>query len=246
MLKRDSTYLPEKTSAIYDSGEYLQHNPDWHVQDSPWKARQILKMLNRHQAQPRTIAEVGCGAGEILNQLHSYLGDETQCYGYDISHQAYERARTREKPGLTFYLEDFTEQEGRFDLLLVIDVFEHVEDYMGFLRRLRSKATHFIFHIPLDLSAQTVIREHSLLQTRKEVGHLHYFTEGTALATLRDTGYTVEDYFFTARSIALQGGGMKRKIARLPRKLLAMVSKSLASRILGGFSLMVWARAAED
>jgi ubiquinone/menaquinone biosynthesis C-methylase UbiE len=54
---------------MYVSGEYLQNNPMWHVEDSPWKAKQILKILGRNNIAPGTICEVGCGAGEILAQL---------------------------------------------------------------------------------------------------------------------------------------------------------------------------------
>lgn len=229
-------------SSIYETGEYLAHNPGWHVEDSPWKARQILKMLERHHLHPKTIAEVGCGAGEILTQLHAALPDDVQYHGYEVAELAYQLAQKRTLPRVQFHLQDIAETDTFFDLLLVIDVFEHVEDYLGFLRRLCSKGERAIFHIPLDLSAQNVVRGHSLLATREGVGHLHYFTEETALATLRDTGYDVEDYFFTARTIELEGGGLKREIAKLPRRLVASLSPALASKLLGGFSLLVLAR----
>ena len=152
--------------SIYETGVYKACNPQWHVEDSPWKARQILKMLDKHDVRPSTVAEVGCGAGEILRQLQLELAPKTQFSGYDVSPQAIEQARGRENAGLKFYLEDLAAQDVYFDLLLVIDVFEHVDDYLGFLRRLASKAAQMIFHIPLDLSAQTVFREQSLLKTR--------------------------------------------------------------------------------
>jgi len=228
--------------SIYETGEYHDLNPQWHVEDSAWKALQVLKMLDKHDLRPSTVAEAGCGAGEILRQLQLALPQETRFSGYDVSPQAIDHARGRENAGLKFYLEDLAAQDVYFDLLLVIDVFEHVDDYLGFLRRLASKATQMIFHIPLDLSAQTVFREQSLLKTRREVGHLHYFTEGTALATLQDTGYEIDDYFFTARAVELRGGGAARTLARLPRRLVAMLSPGLASKVLGGFSLLVLAR----
>jgi len=59
------------TKEIYteEKGNYLENNPTWHIEDSPWKAKQIFKMLNKNSINPKSIAEIGCGAGEILNQL---------------------------------------------------------------------------------------------------------------------------------------------------------------------------------
>jgi len=54
---------------MYRSNEYLKNNPTWHVEDSPWKAKQILKIIGNNNLQPNSICEIGCGAGEILHQL---------------------------------------------------------------------------------------------------------------------------------------------------------------------------------
>ncbi|HEY7127267.1 MAG TPA: hypothetical protein VH540_25265, partial [Ktedonobacterales bacterium] len=58
---------------LYTSGSYLEKNPSWHVEESPWKAAQVLRMLARHQLHPRTIGEVGCGVGEVLKQLQEQM-----------------------------------------------------------------------------------------------------------------------------------------------------------------------------
>lgn len=128
-----------------------------------------------------------------------------------------------------------------FDLLLCIDVFEHVPDYIGFLRALRPKADRTIFHVPLDLSVQSVLRSSPIMNTRKQFGHLHYFTRDTALATLQDCGYDVIDSFYTAVG-AERGRGVKSLIAKWPRKILAAFSQNLAARLLGGHSLLVLAK----
>ena len=54
---------------IYTAGDYLKKNPTWHVEDSLWKSKMILKMITQNDIMPKTICEVGCGAGEILKQL---------------------------------------------------------------------------------------------------------------------------------------------------------------------------------
>ena len=124
---------------------------------------------------------------------------------------------------------------------VTIDVFEHVEDYMGFLRKLRTKAQYKIFHIPLDLSVQGILRRSFLPARRESVGHLHYFTEDTALATLRDTGYRILEASFTTVDAQIQHPTRKGRIAKWPRTLLGKVNPSVASRVLGGFSLLVLA-----
>jgi|SRR3990172_2588440 len=224
---------------MYLTGEYVEKNPTYHAEDSPWKAQQILKIVSKHGLQPASVCEVGCGAGEILSQLQPHFLQETRCYGYEISPRAYALCKQRENERLQFFCQDLlTTETDSFDLLLCIDVFEHVEDYMGFLRKLRQKATYKVFHIPLDLSVQTVLRRTPIIGYRTKLGHLHYFSKETALLTLQDTGYEVLDWFYTPASID-RGKTLKAKLAKLPRKVLALVNADLTVRILGGYSLLV-------
>ena len=54
---------------IYVGGEYLKKNPLWHIDESPFKVKYILRMMEKHRLQPKTICEVGCGAGEVIKLL---------------------------------------------------------------------------------------------------------------------------------------------------------------------------------
>jgi SAM-dependent methyltransferase len=118
------------------SSDYLNANPSWHIEDSPWKATQIIKMLKKNNLHPKSIVEIGCGAGEILNQIHDRWDDKTvRLYGYDISPDAYEFCKAREKDRLKFFNNDLLQTNEKFDLLLMIDVFEHVEHYFDFIRK---------------------------------------------------------------------------------------------------------------
>lgn len=231
------------TEKIYtdEDGEYLKNNPAWHVEDSPWKAKQILKMLKRNPLNPKTIVEIGCGAGEILNQLYSSMPVDVSFTGYDISGDAIRLAKTREKERLTFKHENYLETNINPDLLLMMDVFEHVDDYLGFLRLCKNKAKNVIFHIPLDLSVQGILRNIPMVN-RNSVGHLHYFMKETAIATLVDTGYEIVDSFYTAGMLELPRKTIKAKLAFLPRKLMYKVNEDLAAKVFGGFSLLVLAK----
>jgi len=159
---------------IYMDGEYLRRNPTWHAEESQWKSKQIIKIISKNKIQPHSICEIGCGAGEVLNQMHLEMPEDISFSGYEISPQAFELCRKREKNRLHFYLGDiFDDEKAFFDIILAIDLVEHVEDYFGFLRRLREKAIYKIFHFPLNISVQTVLRPSQILRFRRGVGHIH-------------------------------------------------------------------------
>ncbi len=228
---------------IYEDGTYLANNPSWHEEDSPWKSRQIRNIIERNSLNPKSICEVGCGAGEILNQLSLQFDGNVRFIGYEVSPQAFELCKKKSKDNLLFKLQDLLkDNDDYFDIVMAIDVFEHVEDYFGFLRKVREKAEYKIFHIPLDLSVQTVLRSSPIIKGRKSVGHIHYFTKETALETLMDTGYEVIDYFYTGGSLELPNRGWKANLLKIPRKLAFSVNEDLAVRLLGGYSLMVLAK----
>jgi len=224
---------------IYRNGEYLRKNPAWHVEESPWKAKQVIRMLRRNNLRPKTICDAGCGAGEVLTQLHDHLDGDCRFVGYEISPQAFAMTRTRASEGVDYKLADILqEQNVYFDLVLVLDVIEHLEDYFSFLRDIRRKGRHTMFHIPLDLSAQTVWRKDGILKRRDLYAHLHYFTKDTALRTLQDVGYEVLDHFYTPRLIDLPSDRLQR-ILKIPRKIAFALHPDVTVRVLGGYSLLV-------
>lgn len=225
------------THDIYLNGDYANNNPNYHIENSPWKANQILKMLRKHQIAPNTVCEVGCGAGEILNQLQNALPPSTKLSGYEISAKAIEFAKVRENENLTFYLEDVLKKEtDLFDLMLCMDVIEHIEDNYSFLRELKAKAKYSVFHIPLDMNVQTVFRASPIMHVRKMVGHIHYFSKDTALSILEDTGYKIIDWFYTTSSANAKG--LKPMLMRAPRKILHQINPDFGARLLGGYSLL--------
>ena len=226
----------------YNDGDYFNKNIDWHAEDSPWKAQLIDKIICRNNLNLNSICEIGCGAGEILKQLSIKPAySQVKFSGYEVSEAAFNLCKNKESEKLKFYYEDLLLKELKFDAILCIDVFEHVENYMGFLQKLRVKAKYKIFIIPLDLSVLALLREH-MLSLRNTVGHLHYFTPGTAVATLEDCGYKILDKVFIPNFIDLPSKSFKAKIAKIPRLILYYISPKLLSKWLGGASLLVLAK----
>jgi cyclopropane fatty-acyl-phospholipid synthase-like methyltransferase len=199
-------------------------------------------MLERHGIVPQTVCEIGCGAGEILRSLSTHLEPSAKFFGYEISPNAYKICSQKANEKFTFRLANLLDDEkAYFDLVMAMDVFEHVEDYFGFLRKLRARGQYKIFHIPLDMSAQEVLRGKPM-DARKSVGHIHYFSKDTALATLEDCGYTVLDQFYTSGRTDLGGLGWKSHLMKIPRQALYRMNPDAAARVLGGYSLLVLAR----
>jgi SAM-dependent methyltransferase len=227
----------------YKDGTYLEQNPGWHVEESAWKAKQISRMLRKHNLMPETVCDVGCGVGEVLKELQTRMNDRCTLWGYDISPQAIAMSAARANEQLHFKLADIREeQEITFDLLLVMDVIEHLEDYFSFLRALQPKGRYKILHIPLDLSVQTLLRPGGLLHVHDTYGHLHFFTKEIALKVVQDAGYEVLDSFYTSRALEIPTTLLGRRLLHFPRKFLFALNQDLAVRLVGGFSLLVLAR----
>ena len=231
---------------IYTDGQYLEATQTWHAEDSPWKARQIKKIIDKNKLQPNSIAEIGCGSGSILDELskqpelhHVFIE------GYDISPQAIEISNKLGNKRIGFFQDDILSEgnEKYFDVLMAIDVFEHVPDYMGFVSKCKEKAKYKIYHIPLDIHVSSVIRN-SFTNIRYTIGHIHYFTADSAISTLRDTGHEIVDYFYTngAMDLFKEHPKIKTAVANLPRWLFSKFSVPFAARLFGGYSLLVLAK----
>jgi SAM-dependent methyltransferase len=227
----------------YRDGAYLEANPDWHEEDSPFKAAWIHALLERNRLSPERVGEVGCGAGGVLAGLRERMPG-TAFTGYEVSPQAHELCLRREAPGLEYRLADLRAEDPAvsFDLLLCIDVLEHVEDCFGFLRTLRGRAPYTVFHIPLELFALSMLYRGFLLSQWRRSGHVHYFTRDLALTLLADCGYEVVDTCYTPGYTLPHAYGWKDSVANVARRMVYPVAPDLAVRLFGGYSLLVLAR----
>ena len=229
---------------MYISGAYYKNNPDWDIADAPWKAEIIYQLLKKNNIHPETVIETGCGAGYNLVELQKKEKGFTKLTGYDISPQAIELAKINSTENIRFLNEDITlTDKASSDLMLVIDVIEHVDDYYGFLRKLKSKSSYFVFHIPLDLAARTIMKPHVLLQQRSSVGHIHYFTKETAWWALTDTGYEIIDWTYTKPVVDVKkANSVKRWVKKCLRNLSFALNKDWSAKKWGGYSVMVLAK----
>ena len=230
---------PETGGKIYTEGSYLaKTGGTWHLEDSQFKARCIMRMLARHpEFQPSSVSEIGCGAGGILAELQTLLPEYVVLTGYEISPQAHALSESFANSRCQYVLGDAFSNPTTYDLVLVMDVIEHVEDCFSFLRNTKKKGRLKIYHIPLDANLQALLRGSNQWDIH---GHIHLFTIETALKSLEYTGHRVIDWFLT--DVAVERPKMLRtRLTNLARRPLGLLSRKLAARLLGGYSMLILA-----
>jgi SAM-dependent methyltransferase len=217
-------------------------------EDAGWKADHIASLISKHGLALKSIGDLACGSGAVLRALaqHGSLKD-TRFAGFDLDPQAIAQANghksaSSEGRSLSFHQGNPSDRTGgeRFDAILMLDYFEHVSDYLGLLEQCKALGRHKIFHIPLEICVLSVLRD-ACVRNRYSLGHIHYFTAESALASLKDSGHEIIDYRYTDSAGHYQQlhPSLKKKIASLPRTWLAKVNLPLAAKVLGGYSLLV-------
>lgn len=227
----------------YLDDQYLIKNPTWQAEDSPWKSGLVLDLLTRYGINPSRIADVGCGAGGVLENLR-YAIPDADLFGFDVAPSVTRFWSRPQLSGISFQRVDFlNDTSSVFDLILLLDVIEHVANPFDFLARLRPRARHFVFHIPLDLSAISVLRETPLIRQRRNVGHLHYFTKKLALALLHESRFQVIDARYTGAFSFSPHRNWRTRLAQVPRRAARLLDEDWGVRLLGGETLLILARA---
>jgi len=230
-------------AARYLGADYLRENPSWDSEDSPWKADRVRELLQAHGLAPDSVVDVGCGAGIVLAELQK-TWPSARYAGYDIAPDAEQFWAAPRARGIELVIGDFLGMATpACDVLLALDVLEHLQDPFAFLGRLKGRARHYVFHFPLDLSAISVLRESPLLQVRRKVGHVHYYTRGLATALLEDCGYRIVEARYTGAAFNAPQRSFKTWLASVPRRLARVVSPDWGIRLFGGETLMVLATA---
>jgi SAM-dependent methyltransferase len=227
---------------IYNDKTYLKNNPSWHEEDALFKAGKILQLLKRNHIVFDNVCDIGCGTGEIIIQLNALIEKNIRFVGFDISKDAISLAKTKETDNIKFQHKDFSESVSKeaFDLLLVIDVIEHIENYFRFLENIRRKGKFTIFHIPLDMYVWSLFREKILIESKQRVGHIHNFTEEFIESVLIDKGFTIMDRMYTEPIV--NPVNLKQHIINRSRKMLYGINKRFCTKTIGGFSILLLAR----
>ena len=192
-------------------------------------------LLSKHAIAPESICDIGCGTGGVLDSLRAMLPRTPAVTGYEVAKQALDLAPADRREQVELINGSCDSDDRTFDLLLALDVFEHLEDYYGFLRGIRTKAPLAMFHIPIDTALTSVLRPGPILNSYRKVGHIQHYTRTLAIEALRHVGYEIIDAEHTVPARRMHPTGVRQHIGRAARLALARVNVDLAAPFVPDF-----------
>jgi ubiquinone/menaquinone biosynthesis C-methylase UbiE len=239
---------------FYLSGEYLRKNPSLHVEDSGWKAEVIAPFVDRfaliHSGSPLKVLDVGGGAGVLLSMIADRLRRTagrpvTKC-AIEFSPEMLEVQKSN-NPDLerteqgSIEATSFGDKE--FDLVLLIDVLEHLPNAETALREIRRIGRYAIIKIPLEdtvhFRLMNALRGGSLRRHAIEsVGHVQSFSVATYRQTIHSVDGTIlEERFTNIFGYLLASPSHRSKMSTWQRcrNLVCSGASSVAPRLTARF-----------
>ena len=224
---------------MYHNDKYLEKNPTWHEEDSSWKASKIMKMLSQNSLEPKSILDVGCGFGGVASCISKNF-PFSRVLGIDFTETSISYAKHKGSENLDFSVNELDNLTEDFELLLCIDVLEHVETYTDFLRSIRRVSQYQVFHVPLDLSVNALVRN-LLVSSRRDVGHVNYYHLPLLLEVLNENGFEILDHTITMpfEVDGLVRRGWKSAFGKVIRRISYIFAPNASRILFGGSSALV-------
>jgi SAM-dependent methyltransferase len=196
----DNTFLASFYDKQSDYAEF-RNDPDKREEYAiqvDWKVRKLIQLLPPG-FKVKNILEVGCAFGVLLNNLADRLNVNTRI-GIDIAGNNIEVAKNL-YPRCSFFrgtLEEYLVHspdeinDGRFDILILSDIVEHIPDDLEFLRTVRNATSYVLLNLPLEKSFKTRNRNYG---ENDLSGHLHCYDEDDARQLVTTAGFEVVKSF---------------------------------------------------
>ena len=142
-----------------------------------------------------TVLDIGCGNGALTYDVAKKAG---QVVGIDLNEKSISLARQRYSRGNIEYicgnvLNDLPDE--RFDVVILSNVLEHIDERVEFLKRLRAMAPKFLIRVPLiNRDWITLYKKEIGVDYRLDKEHYVEYTLETFGDELRDAGLGIEEY----------------------------------------------------
>ena len=191
---------------IYNNNTYIANNPTIHSEDSEFKFKNIEPLLNNINIEKNQIKilDVGGGAGIIGKYVLDFFENKNIMVLFDSLDLSTEMLKVQKKnnPAIKKIINCTIEEckENNYDLILMIDVIEHIERKNDTAKILNKISKYIIYNIPIEKNLFDFIKNLTLLfryyrNQRKTLGHVHFFSVKTANDFLKKHHEIIDSFF---------------------------------------------------
>lgn len=151
-----------------------------------YKIPGLISLLNGDWGKSPNVLEIGCATGELIGSLDTSLFNKLT--GVDISEKNISTAK-HNFPHVDFHVGDFRSLNlGRFDIVILSDVLEHIPDDVLFLKEASQLADVTLIKLPLEDCPQHWFRKYG---PNDKSGHLRKYNLASAFNLCHQAGVKI-------------------------------------------------------
>ena len=192
---------------IYTSNYYLEKNPSLHEEETSWKIKKIKPLVDqflvRFNEKKLRLLDVGGGTGKILKEISEYIEKKhkikVEKYALDLTPKILELQRKNNSSLRKALNEDISHtslKKKEIDLVLMIDVLEHIPNPKRALKELNRISDYVIFKVPLEKNLIMILANFLTLgKVRKKIiqrlGHINVYNLRILNKQLENNGFYI-------------------------------------------------------
>lgn len=147
----------------------------------------MRRIAGRIIQESRFLAEIGCGSGLLQKEIEDRYSKAVT--GFDLNELALRQNVSRISPIYCYDIHQRNpEFRGRFDLALLFDVLEHIEDESGFLQAVK-------FHLNQSGTLLINVPAHQFLYSDydRAAGHVRRYSLNQLIKVAAENGFKVRE-----------------------------------------------------
>jgi ubiquinone/menaquinone biosynthesis C-methylase UbiE len=224
--------------ARFYTEQYLRNNPTLDATDALQKAERLLEVCRRGGVEKaRSVLEVGCGSGVLLEEMARCLG-ASRIVGVDYSPSIAKVAGKVQSVIVAADGLDLPFPDKTFDLAYFADVLEHVLDPGALLREVGRVARRIAFLVPMEagLIASPIYalrRARGKPTNYEQYGHIWRWTRPQLERLFHRSGVEIEAMRLHHATLQLEGMNRMGKVLERVRHTLSWSAPLAAEALFG-------------